>query len=50
VNLESVINGWINVGFVWLGAMIFNPDVDSGTVWLVAVAVWALTYDIYNRT
>lgn len=28
---------WIGVGMVWFAAWCFNPNIDSGTVWFVAV-------------
>lgn len=38
--------GFLMVGFVWLLAGTFNPNIDSGLVWLIGFALgWMMETD-----
>jgi hypothetical protein len=36
---RSWMFGIIVLGFVWIAAAAFNPDLDSGTIWLIGCAL-----------
>jgi hypothetical protein len=40
----AVINGLVALGFTWVFAWMFKPNIDSGLVWLLAILVGHFTY------
>ena len=34
---DHMINTLLGVASVWFAAMLFNPDIDSGTVWVLGL-------------
>lgn len=37
--IRNGLVGFVVVGFVWLTAMTFNPNIDSGFVWVIALGL-----------
>lgn len=41
MNRDRIFERWasfgVNVGLVWLAAWFYNPNIDSGTVWFLAM-------------
>jgi len=46
--VEFQIVFWLGVGQVWLIAWIFNPNIDSGFVWLLAFIYADLAASLYK--
>lgn len=46
--VERQIVFWGSIGIIWFLSWILNPNIDSGTVWLLAFIFAALETDIYT--
>jgi hypothetical protein len=45
--IRNGLLGFFMVAFVWLLAGVFDPNIDSGTVWLIGFALgWMLEAEV----